>query len=410
MRSRGIVCYNKQMKVETVRKVVGGILFTVALMLAGCGSSSTSGSGGGSGQNASSGSKDLSSIAKQPDISWHSSYLTGKHESFGCGDTCHTPSLTAKTATGSAGYQLTSDRKQICYQCHAPNYNASSSFNHSSSNTGTYCNACHYSDSFRTHSRLSPDQYHSNISSGCATCHSNRYPPSHANSGRTSGCESCHSYKNGSWSLTAGAHNYTSGCSTCHIGKKPASHANRPNTCENCHAYPSWAGARVDHSSITSGCSTCHIGKKPASHANRPDTCESCHSTSSWAGAGMNHSGITSGCSSCHIGKKPASHSNRPNTCESCHSTSTWSGARMNHSGVSGGCANCHNKHYSGYACEGCHTSGFSWSFSHNRVSSSNCKACHAGGGGNDGGGGGNGGGNDGGGGGGNDGGGGRDD
>jgi len=335
-----MVCYNNRMKVKAMRKVIGGMILTVAVLLSGCGSSSTSGSGG-SGQNGSGGSKDLSSIAKKPDFSWHASYLTGKHASFGCGDTCHTPSLTAKAAAGSAGYQVTSDRKQICYQCHAANYNATSALNHSASNTGTYCNSCHYSDSFKTHNRLSHDQYHMNITSSCATCHAGRAPASHASSGRTSGCESCHSYKNGAWSLTSGAHNHTSGCSSCHSGKKPASHANRPDTCESCHSYPSWAGAK------------------------------------------MNHNGL-SDCSSCHAGRAPANHFGA--ACGNCHSYPSWKGAKFNHSGVSGGCASCHTKHYSGYACEGCHTSGFNWGFSHNRVSSSNCSACHDNGGGDDGG------------------------
>lgn len=292
-----------------MRKVFGGIILTVALLLAGCGSSAQNGagsdqssnSGGSNGSNGSSGSKDLSSIAKKPDFSWHDSYLTGKHSSFGCGDTCHTLALTAKVAASSAGYQVTSDRKQICYQCHAANYSATSALNHSSYNIGTYCNSCHYSDSFKSHNRASADQYHTNITSNCSTCHSGRYPASHASSGRTSGCESCHSYKNGAWSLTSGAHNHTSGCSSCHASKKPASHANRPNTCESCHTYPNWNSAKMDHSGITSGC------------------------------------------------------------------------------------ASCHSKHYSGYGCEGCHTLGINWSFSHNRVSSNNCAACHANGGGGDG-------------------------
>lgn len=320
-----------------MRKIFSGVILTVALLLAGCGSSVQNGSSSGSGQTGSSGSANLSSIGKTPDFSWHDSYLTGKHSSFGCGDTCHTPSLTAKIATDSATYQVTSDRKQICYQCHATNYNATSSLNHSAYGIGTYCNSCHYSDSFKTHSRVSADQYHTNITANCASCHSGRYPSSHATSGRTSGCESCHSYKNGSWGLTSGAHSHTSGCSSCHLSKKPASHADRSNTCETCHAYPNWNSAK------------------------------------------MNHSGVTSGCSSCHLSKKPASHANRSNNCETCHSTSTWSGAAMNHSGVTSGCSSCHTKHYSGFSCEGCHTQGINWNFSHNRVSSSNCGACHDG-------------------------------
>lgn len=277
-----------------MRKVLGGIFLTVALLVAGCGSSAQNGSSPSStSQSGSNGSKDLSSIGKKPDFSWHDSYMTGKHASFGCGDTCHTLALTAKVGAYSAGYEVTSDRKQICYQCHAANYNATSYLKHSSYNIGTYCNSCHYSDSFKTHTRVNASEYHTNITTGCATCHSGRYPSSHAGSGRTSGCENCHSYKNGSWGITSGAHSYTSGCNSCHSSKMPANHFG--TTCENCHTYPSWKGAKFSHSGITSGC------------------------------------------------------------------------------------ASCHTRHYAGFSCEGCHTQGISWNFSHSRVSPSNCSACHDG-------------------------------
>jgi hypothetical protein len=74
----------------------------------------------------------------------------------------------------------------------------------------------------------------------------------------------------------------------------------------------------------------------------------------------------------------------RTTSCEGCHKYPTWRAANFNHSGVTGGCASCHTKHYAGYACEACHTSGISWSYRHSRVRNDGCPACHDGGGGDE--------------------------
>lgn len=278
---------------ETMRKSLAILLTMAAMAITACGGSTTSG-GGDSPLSSSSGGSgaDLSSIALKPDFSWHDSYLVGTHATFPCGSTCHTLALTAK-ASPSAGYAVTSDRKQICYQCHAANYDATSAINHTSYNMGTYCNSCHYSDSFKTHNRASHISYHQYITTTCETCHASRYPSSHSN-GRTSGCASCHQYSAGSWGFTTGAHIYTSGCSSCHIGKKPSSHSKyNTDSCELCHSYPSWSGASFSHSGISSACSTCHNG-----HYS-PYSCEGCHTQGiSWS---FRHNSVTpENCYACH--------------------------------------------------------------------------------------------------------------
>lgn len=270
-------------------------ILTVALMAVyGCGSG-----GGGSGSSSSGGyGIDLSSIALKPDFSWHDSYLVGTHASFGCGTTCHPPTLTAKTGL-SASLLVTSDRKQICYQCHAANYNATSFINHASYNIGTYCNSCHYSDSFKTHNRANHSQYHQYITSSCETCHASRYPSSHSTNGRTSGCAGCHEYSDGKWGFKAGAHLYTSGCSTCHTDKKPSSHSKyNTDSCELCHGYPAWNSIIFTHDGVTSGCSTCHSG-----HYS-PYSCEGCHTQGiSWR---FRHNAVSSeNCGACHSGGIP---------------------------------------------------------------------------------------------------------
>ncbi len=289
--------------------------------IAGCTNEDTTSSGGG-------GSSDLSKIGLTPDTSWHDSYLVGSHTRYSC-DNCHTS--TARTKGASAGNRELA-ANEICYTCHAGNYNSTSLPNHTTTGMDTYCNSCHYSDNFRSHLRVSHTEWHSAVSTSCATCHSGREPSSHSD-GRNSGCENCHTYSSGSWGLSGGSHTYTSGCSSCHASSKPANHYG--DTCESCHTYPSWSGAASGHT-YTSGCSSCHSGSKPANHYG--DTCENCHTYPSWSAAtGMDHTGISTGCSSCH------------------------------------------SRHYSGYACEWCHTSGISWSYSHSRVNSSACNACHSG-------------------------------
>ncbi|MBI4666742.1 MAG: hypothetical protein HY751_10080 [Nitrospinae bacterium] len=278
-----------------MRKYLAGLMILAMAALTAC-----DGGGGSNGSSLSGGSStaNLSGIQKTPDYSWHESYMAGSHANFECGTTCHALPLTNRTSARTDGVQgntsATADRTQICYQCHSANYNSTNLFNHASHSISTYCNSCHYSDSFTSHSRVSHTEWHSYLTTSCLSCHSGRAPSTHASDGRASTpCEACHTYSSGSWGFSSGgAHIYTSGCSSCHISTMPANHYG--TTCESCHSYPSWAGASFTHTGISSGCASCHSG------------------------------------------------------------------------------------HYSGFACEGCHTSGISWSYSHSRVSNSNCIACHA--------------------------------
>ncbi|MDH5508935.1 MAG: hypothetical protein OEZ32_01125 [Nitrospinota bacterium] len=239
---------------------------------------------------------DLGGKGQTPDPSWHNSYLDGRHSSFVCTD-CHVS--TARTDMGETDLARSPFREtpkdQICSRCHMGDYNRTSLFNHTVANTGTYCNSCHYSDSFTAHTRISADTYHGLIGGSCSSCHSNRTPGNHRADGRASACERCHSYP--SWSGASGAHTATSNCVSCHAARTPGNHQRdgRTSKCENCHNYPD------------------------------------------------------------------------------------WSNASFSHSGVSTGCASCHSRHYSGYACESCHTSGISWSYKHSRVRSDGCIACHDG-------------------------------
>jgi hypothetical protein len=223
---------------------------------------------------------ELGSIALTPDASWHDTYQVGSHKNFAC-DTCH--------VAGRAN-------EEICAGCHINKFNATSNPSHAQYKIGTRCNACHFSDSFTSHSRVSHSAFHMVIETNCESCHKGRQPGSHNSDGRTVNCASCHQYNNGAWGVSGGAHNHTSGCVNCHSNKKPASHnGNRDSSCESCHSYPTWSGASFSHSGVSSGCNQCH-----SRHYDGND-CSYCHTKGiSWS---WSHSRVSSsGCPICHDG------------------------------------------------------------------------------------------------------------
>ncbi|MBF0171515.1 MAG: hypothetical protein HQK87_10600 [Nitrospinae bacterium] len=205
---------------------------------------------------------NLSNIGTTPSYSAdHPSYQVGNHKNFTC-ETCHSLPLTGRTAEGEqASVAATTERTRICATCHQGQYNATSILNHQQHGIGTYCNSCHYSDSFRTKNRVSPSKWHSYVSGSCETCHSGRQPASHKSSGRNSGCASCHSYP--SWANATGfSHSgVTSGCnnSGCH-SKHYAGY-----DCVWCHtganpgvSFGGWSHNRTDNRA----CIACHADGK----------------------------------------------------------------------------------------------------------------------------------------------------
>lgn len=232
----------------------------MALVACGTSESNTGGSGGSSGGGSS--TANLSNIGTTPSYSSdHPGYLTGTHASFGC-ETCHTLPLTGRTAVEGeqASVMAVSDRTQICSSCHIGNYSATSALNHSQHGIGTYCNSCHYSDSFTSHNRAATSSYHSSITTNCESCHSGRQPASHG-SDRQSGCASCHGYP--SWASATGFNHsgVTSGCNAsgchsqhysgydcvwCHTGSNPGV------------SWGSWSHSRADNRA----CTACHADGK----------------------------------------------------------------------------------------------------------------------------------------------------
>ncbi len=309
------------------RYILIAIGLAVSLVAVGCsgGGGDDGGSGGGSTPQT-----NWNGIGVQPSPDWHRQYQVGRHASMDC-NSCHQTARSIMFTENSRDVP----GAQICLNCHVDQYNRTRFLNHATAQTGTYCNSCHYSDSFTSHTRISHTTFHNGIKNSCETCHTSRAPASH-NNGRKTGCDTCHQYSSGRWSLSGGggAHTHATGCANCHVGKAPASHNDgRKVNCENCHKYPKWSNI---------------------------------------SGGAHNH---TTGCSNCHAATAPQKHFGA--TCENCHKYPKWSGVTFSHQGITSDCASCHSRHFAGYNCEWCHTFGISWRYSHSQVKSQACRACH---------------------------------
>jgi len=363
----------------------------------------------------------------------HNDYLTGSHSSFKCND-CHSITQT-DPATNLTTYL---PREKICVYCHPLSKYASvmTDADHTALNSGTRCNACHYSASgvagsgvigWRWSSnapriRVPSSLWHKDIKGACLNCHITsavaKYPAGHY----ATGCESCHTYGTGSWGPGTGHAAVTSACSTCHPAK---SHTIAGSTitsgsmfagvdCSTCHqssvtaGFANWLGAPGAgfHSGITGACTNCHapstIPAYPAGHYT--SGCEKCHgyNNGSWKSS-AGHTAVTSGCLTCH-----SAHSHTlagtsiiagtvfaGSDCSTCHQPSVtvgftnWLGAPGGgfHSGITGACTNCHTPstipaypagHYT-TGCESCHGyNNGSWKSSagHAAVTSA-CSTCH---------------------------------
>ncbi|MDH4185074.1 MAG: hypothetical protein OEV92_12680, partial [Nitrospinota bacterium] len=112
-------------------------------------------------------SSDLSGAGVTPNPTWHNSYFEGPHGGFLCTD-CHVS--VARTDGGKSPFREISGN-QICANCHMDKYNRTTFFNHQVTKAGTHCNSCHYSDSFRSRTRISHTQYHQVIGGSCDACH-----------------------------------------------------------------------------------------------------------------------------------------------------------------------------------------------------------------------------------------------
>jgi len=275
------------------------------------------------------------------------------------------------------------------------------------------CTQCHakpvFTDVGKTCQDCHADIHQRRMGSDCAQCHTvqgwqvsvkqindhqNRFPLFGAHSAVQ--CEDCH--KSAAVGQFMGL---STACASCHLTDYQKT--TNPNhvsaqfatTCDSCHSFDSWLGARFDHNAtgflLTNG------------HANVP--CESCHTNNNYnlqiAPTDCGHSG-------CHLTTWQQANNPPHSTagpafalanCSNCHTTKGWDMANFDHTStgflLTNGhanvpCASCHvNNNYNLQIAptdcgnSGCHLT--KWQQTNNPVHSTsgsafaaaNCANCH---------------------------------
>ena len=319
--------------------------------------------------------------------------LRGMHEKVKCAQ-CH-----IKPVFADAGKQ--------CQDCHADIHQRK---------MGTDCAKCHTVLGW-------------NIAVQQVKDHQNRFPLLGAHAAVQ--CEDCH--KNAAVGQFQGL---STACASCHLSdfQKTANpnhvSAKFPSTCETCHSFDSWLGAKFDHSTtgflLTNGhanvpCASCHINNNynlttaptdcgnsgchlttwqgtnnpvhsAAGAAFAVGNCSGCHNTISWTTAIFDHSTtgflLTNGhanvpCASCHINNN-YNLTIAPTDCgnSGCHLTRWQQTTTPVHSTsgpafASTNCANCHTTKGWDAASFDHSVTGFTLTGTHASPSPTPCASCH---------------------------------
>jgi len=236
--------------------------------------------------------------------------------------------------------------KVKCTQCHVkPVF----------TDVGKNCQDCH------------DDVHRRQMGANCAQCHTvqgwniavqqlkdhqNRFPLLGAHAAVQ--CDDCHK------SAAVGQYlGLSTACNSCHLTDfQKATNPNHvsaqfPQTCDTCHTFDSWLGAKFDHSTtgflLTNG------------HANVP--CASCHINNNY---NLQIAPTDCGNSQCHLTTWQQTtnpkHSAAPTlfpvaTCSSCHTTVSWQAANFDHSTTGFPLTNAHQLAPAGKVntCADCH-------------------------------------------------------
>ena len=322
--------------------------------------------------------------------------LTGSHLAQEC-RSCHSGGVYAGLSTE-------------CTSCHQPDYNGTTTPNHTTAGFPVTCQTCHtttqWAGAVFDHSRTDFALTGSHVGQECLSCHS-----SSVYNGLSTLCASCHQQ------------DYNGTTNPNH------SAAGFPVTCQTCHTTTQWAGAVFDHSRtdfaltgshVVQECLSCHSGgvynglNTQCASCHQPDyngttnpnhsaawfpvTCQTCHTTTQWAGAVFDHSrtdfaltgshvvqeclschsggvynGLNTQCASCHQpdynGTTNPNHgaAEYPLTCQTCHGTTQWAGAVFDHSQTDFALTGSHVAQ----ECRSCHSSGV-----YNGLNTQ-CASCH---------------------------------
>jgi hypothetical protein len=347
--------------------------------------------------------------------------LTGAHTTANC-TTCH--------ANGQwAGLP------QICFGCHAANYNDATVPQHAASGFPTTCETCH------TTAAWQPSSWsHASVGFALTGAHA------------TAVCTTCHA--NGRWAGLPGD------CFSCHTANynsttdPPHATLSFPHDCTQCHNTSTWGDGTFDHTSTgfvltgahaTAVCTSCHangqwlglpqdcFGCHAANYNDAavpqhaasgfPTTCLTCHTTAAWQPSSWNHAntgfaltgahatvvctschangqwvGLPQDCYSCHTATynsasdPPHASLNFPHDCTQCHNTATWGDGTFDHASTgfaltgvhaTAACTSCHaNGQWLGLPqdCYSCHAASYNTTTSPQHAASgfpTTCQTCH---------------------------------
>jgi hypothetical protein len=308
--------------------------------------------------------------------------LVGKHQNAACKE-CHASSVFKRVATGCVDCHRDVHQGKNglrCQECHSPDRwagrsdalrrHATTGFPLRGIHALIECSRCHGGSGESNIARVSAD---------CISCHAAQFAaarsPDHTAGGFSSECQRCHDAGRTTWggagfdhALTGfpltGAHRALN-CTTCHTN---GTHAGLSPDCYSCH-QPNFAGVQ-NPNHVASGFS---------------HQCTTCHSTTSWAGASFDHATTgfaltgahrTATCTGCHAGGRFAG---TPTDCYACHQSQFQAAANPNHvaSGFSHLCTTCHSTTSWAGASFDHATTGFALTGAHTTAS---CTTCHAGG------------------------------
>ena len=338
---------------------------------------------------------------------------------------CHsTPPFSFDSAPAFNHTNVSGMRCDGCHSGNFANFGAiGKTTDHRSTPSGMDCNACHMTSSFSDLGVSGSAFDHTNITTGCNTCHLGDKPALHIPVPAGAECILCHQIPPETFARAANFnHNSVTSirCDACHggqfvaaglIAKTPAHPPIQAGQdCNACHtSTAAFASVAFNHSGITTGCNSCHLTDKPATHIPVPAgaECVLCHRVSPdlfTTAALFNHNNVsTMRCDACHggafngsgaIGKTPGHPVTQAGQdCNVCHTnTVSFAGAAFNHTGVTTGCNSCHlsdkpSNHLpvpAGSECVLCHRVppdlfALAASFNHSKVGTMRCDTCHNG-------------------------------
>ncbi|MFA7332495.1 MAG: hypothetical protein WC326_15605 [Candidatus Delongbacteria bacterium] len=310
--------------------------------------------------------------------------LTGAHVAVSCVD-CH------------EGGQYT-DLPGACWNCHEPDYRATTEPDHEANLFSQSCTECHTTTAWSpstfdhtltefpltgAHVAVSCVACHvggqyTDLPGACWNCHEPEYrattDPDHETNQFSQSCTECHT--TAAWSPSTFDHALTD---------FPLTGAHVVVSCASCHVNGQYAGTPAD-------CWSCHEPEfqsvtDPNHVAGQyPHDCTLCHSTAEWDGATFNHSSTnfpltgahtTVSCAQCHVNGQ---YENTPTDCYFCHQTDYQNAASPEH-----------ETHGYPTDCASCHTTAAGWnsSFNHagyfpiytgdHRDEWETCASCHLG-------------------------------